>query len=155
MPNQIRSTMNQLIRAEATAAEINGATRPFVAYSLPKLQSQRALIWGVVWSVFATAVDRPGASAQLILQRNLILEQNTPFPASEVVNEMIFLHLMDQNTDLADTWFPAKPLPLEPGNSYALVLTIVPRAAFANAAFLQLTVFGEFEPFLPDADISL
>lgn len=146
MPSKVLHSLNQLIRTQANVAEINGASRPFVTFSLERLSGQRAKLWGVVWSIFVTAADRPSANAQLALQRGLIVTSNTIFPNEENVDQMIFLHLQDQNTSLEGSWFPARPLPLEPGDSYALTLTIVPRGVFANNAFLQLTVFGEIEP---------
>lgn len=145
MPSKIITTMNQLIRADLTAAEINGAARPFVAFALPKLSGQKALLHGMVWSALVNPADRANTILVIALQKGLIVSQNTLFPNEENASQMMFQYFQDGSagTDLCDSWFPAKPLPLPSGDSYALFIEFAPRAAFANGASLSMTVFGE------------
>lgn len=147
MPSKVINTMNQVIRAEVTAAEINAVNRPFVAFSLARLQGQRGLIHGLVWSVGVfTLADRPACTVTLQLQKGLIVSPTTGFPAEEIPAQMMFQISHDLDVSMPTPWFPARPLPLPPGDSYALFMTIAPRVAFAGGALMLMTVFGEFEP---------
>jgi hypothetical protein len=145
MPSQTRSVLNQLIRADVSAAEINAASRVYAAYALPNLASQKIWIHGIVWTVAVGIPDRPNARVQLALQRGLILTPQTSFPADEIPNQMIFQYPIDLAIQYPEPWFPATPYPLEPGDSYVLAVSIAPLAAFAGNAIIYLTVFGKAE----------
>lgn len=145
MPSRITRTMNHLVRAELTAAEINAANRGFCAFSLERLSGQKALIWGLDWSVNVQLADRPNCRLVMFLQRGLIVTLQNSFPAEENNDQMIFKHVHDIDTGPTVPWFPARALPLEPGDSYALVLEISPLAAFASGATLLMTVYGSME----------
>ena len=155
MPSQFRSTLNQLIFANFSAAEINGANRAFVAYAVPKLTGVRIMIHGVVWSINTSLADRPNARLALSLQRGLIITQNTTFPAAEDIPQMAFFQVHDVEVSQPAPWFPARPYPLDPGDSYGLVLALAPLAAFAGPANLYLTVFGTAEPVSVSEDMNL
>ena len=145
MPSQFRTVLNQLIQADLTVAEVNGATRGFAAYSLPKLTGQRIKLWGLIWAAVVSPADRANARAQLRLQRGLIITPDTTFPAAEDANQTIFTYEVDMAIQYPEPIFPPVPYTLEPGDSYALIMTIVPLAAFASGATLALSVMGKAE----------
>lgn len=151
MPSKIINTMNQLIRADLTAAEINAAARGFVAFSLAKLQGQRVKLHGLIWGIaLGAAVDRAEANLIISLQKGLIVNQQTSFPDVEDPSQMIFQFMHDLATSNPVPWFPAQPLFLEPGDSYALFMTIATRVPFTAPASLVMTVFGTSEAAVAD-----
>jgi hypothetical protein len=146
MPSKIIRTLNQAITSNFLAAEINAVARPFVAFSAERLNGQRVKIYGIVWSLYCgAAADRPNAGLEIILQRGLIVTASTSFPADENINQMMLHFIQDESSDLSGNIMPSAPLKLEPGDSYALYMNIVPRAAFVGNAILSLNVYGSYE----------
>src|SRR5262249_37923715 len=128
----------------------------FAAYSLPRLSGQRVLLHGVVWSAgINAAADRPLAQLVLTLQRGIAVTVDTVYPGAADPNQQIFNYICDPDIIQPMPWLPAKPLPLEPGDSYSLVLLLFPRGTFTAGAGLFLNVFGTTEIVPPSGDMVL
>jgi hypothetical protein len=158
MPSTVISTLNQSIRANLTAAEINVASpRGFAGYTVPRLSGQRIMIHSLIWNaIFTTFADRASVVLLLTLQRGLILTPGTVFPEAVDDSQCIFQYHQDQSSEFAGAWFPARPLPLEPGDSYGLSIQIAPiYAPVVGSASIILTVFGNAEPVPVSDDMVL
>lgn len=144
MPNRVKNNLDQLIVADMTAAEVNGANRVFVGVGINNLAGQEIKVAGFVYSVFCfdpTDYARLSA-AQLFIQRSLTLSENTIFPASEQAEEQLFQFNFREPYARQDHM--VRPITLQASYAYAIVLNLIAPAAPVLAAIrLSLTVLGD------------
>lgn len=151
MPTSIGGQLNNVVVGNFTAAELNGATRPFLAVVLDADPARDVHIYGLDYGMDSAAADRPLLSLIVQIARNFKPDPNVSIfdqiddggpgvSPSKLIRP--YFRRVETPFDVSDQ--RTKPIILSSGVAHTIAVGIGLSGAVANGVTPYLVVSGEF-----------